>query len=74
MSRRRGRKLMGEIFPEQEYRLNLLPPSHPVWRAEEPVDPDYVKELYGIDVGFRDPSGNPIEVKGFASMEGVFKG
>jgi len=23
---------------------------------------------------FRDPSGNPIEVKGFAAMEGVFKG
>jgi extradiol dioxygenase family protein len=23
---------------------------------------------------FRDPSGNPIEVKGFATMEGVFKG
>lgn len=47
------RKLMSEIFPEREYKLSLLPPNHPVWRAEEPVDPDYVKELYGIDVGCR---------------------
>ncbi len=47
------RKLMSEIFPEQEYRLNLLPASHPVWRAEEPIDPEYLRKLYGIDVGCR---------------------
>jgi hypothetical protein len=47
------RKLMTRIFPEPEYRLYLLPPEHPVWHAEEAVDPDSMPPLYGIDIGCR---------------------
>ena len=47
------RQLMTEVFPEQEYRLRLLPPEHPIWRAEMPVDPQYARPLWGIDVGCR---------------------
>jgi hypothetical protein len=47
------RQLMSEIFPEQEYQLRLLPPEHPIWRVEEPVNPEYVRPLWGIDVGCR---------------------
>ncbi len=47
------RKLMHEVFPEQEYKLRLLPKEHPIWRAEEPVDPQYVRPLWGIDIGCR---------------------
>jgi hypothetical protein len=41
------RALVAEIFPET--RLRLLPPDHPVWYAEERVDPKYVRPLWGID-------------------------
>ncbi len=47
------RALMEEIFPEPEYRLHLLPPEHPVWRAEMKVDPKYLKPLWGIEYGCR---------------------
>jgi hypothetical protein len=47
------RKLMHEVFPEQEYKLRLLPKEHPIWHAEEPVDPQYVRPLWGIDIGCR---------------------
>jgi Domain of unknown function (DUF4159) len=47
------RQLMNEIFPGNEYKLKLLPPSHPVWHAEETVRPEYIRELWGIDVGCR---------------------
>jgi len=61
------RRLMQLVFPEPEYRLNLLPPEHPVWFAEEPVDPGQLRPLYGIDYGCRtsvvyaplDPAGSP---------------
>ncbi|MGE0758395.1 MAG: DUF4159 domain-containing protein [Pirellulaceae bacterium] len=41
------RALVKRIFPDSP--LRLLPPDHPVWFAEQPVDPDYIKPLYGID-------------------------
>jgi hypothetical protein len=41
------RQLMKELFPESE--LRLLPPDHPVWFAEEKVNPKYIKPLYGLD-------------------------
>ena len=44
---------MSEVFPEPEYKLRLLPPEHPIWHAEEPVDPQYVRPLWGIDIGCR---------------------
>jgi hypothetical protein len=50
---RRFRQLVGEIFPEPEYRLNLLPPEHPAWHAEELVPPELHRPLLGIDYGCR---------------------
>ncbi|HJN11859.1 MAG TPA: DUF4159 domain-containing protein [Pirellulaceae bacterium] len=39
--------LMKELFKDSS--LQLLPPEHPVWYAEEKVDPDYLRPLYGVD-------------------------
>ena len=50
---RRFRQLVGEIFPEPEYRLNLLPPEHPAWNAEEIVPPGLQRPLMGVDYGCR---------------------
>ena len=47
------RKLLERVFPEPEYRLQLLPPEHPIWRTEEKVNPDYTRPIYGIDFGCR---------------------
>jgi hypothetical protein len=47
------RKLMLRIFPEPEYRLRVLSPEHPIWRAEELVDPGQIRPLLGIEFGCR---------------------
>ena len=47
------RALMKRVFPEPEYELRMLPPEHPVWRAEEPISPAHVRPLWGINVGCR---------------------
>jgi len=47
------RRLMELAFPEPEYRLALLPPEHPIWRAERPVDPEHLRPLWGIEFGCR---------------------
>lgn len=47
------RKLMERVFPEREYRLQVLPPEHSIWRAEELVEPDQVRPLLGIEFGCR---------------------
>lgn len=47
------KQLMARVFPEPEYRLYLLPPEHPIWHAEETIDPDRMPPLYGIDIGCR---------------------
>jgi Domain of unknown function (DUF4159) len=47
------RALINRMFPEPEHKLHLLPPEHAVWTAEEPVDPRYVRPLWGVDVGCR---------------------
>jgi hypothetical protein len=44
---REFRRLMQEMFPDNP--LRLLPPDHPVWYAEQKVDPEYVGPLWGID-------------------------
>lgn len=44
-------QLMAKVYPEQE--LRLLPPEHPAWYAEERIDPQHLRELWGIDVGYR---------------------
>jgi len=41
------RELMEDFFPTSP--LRLLPPEHPIWYAEQKVDPKYVRPLYGID-------------------------
>ena len=41
------RLLLQELFPESS--LRLLPPEHPVWFAEGPVDDKYLRKLYGVD-------------------------
>lgn len=50
---RRLRQLVGEIFPEPEYKLHLLPPEHPAWHAEEIVPPELHRPLLGVDYGCR---------------------
>ncbi|MBS0209160.1 MAG: DUF4159 domain-containing protein [Planctomycetes bacterium] len=47
------RALVKRMFPEVEHELRLLPPEHPIWTAEERVDSNYLKPLWGIDVGCR---------------------
>ncbi len=47
------RKLMKRVFPEPEYALRLLPPEHPVWRAEERVPAEHIRPLLGIEFGCR---------------------
>ena len=49
----RLRQLVTEIFPEPEYRLQLLPPEHPAWHAEQVVPPELHRPLMGIDYGCR---------------------
>ena len=50
---RRFRQLVGEIFPEPEYGLHLLPPEHPAWHAEALVPPELHRPLLGVDYGCR---------------------
>jgi len=45
------RKLMALTFPEPEYRLRLIDPSHPVWHAERKVFSP--RRLEGIEFGCR---------------------
>jgi len=47
------RQLMKRMFPEPDYELHLLDRDHPVWTIEEPVDPEHVRPLWGIDFGCR---------------------
>jgi hypothetical protein len=47
------RELMQLVFPEPEYKLRLLELEHPIWYAEEKVDPKQVRPIYGIDFGCR---------------------
>ncbi|NBV46207.1 MAG: DUF4159 domain-containing protein [Planctomycetia bacterium] len=50
---RKFRQLVGEIFPEPEYDLHLLPPEHPAWHAEEVVPAELQRPLLGVDYGCR---------------------
>ncbi|MHC4179942.1 MAG: DUF4159 domain-containing protein, partial [Planctomycetota bacterium] len=47
------RDLMTKVFKEPEYRLELLDKQHPIWHAEEKVDPKYQRDLLGIEFGCR---------------------
>jgi hypothetical protein len=46
-------ELMKLVFPEAEYRLQLLEPEHPVWYAEEKIPADLMRPLYGVESGCR---------------------
>jgi len=41
------RELMRELFPDSS--LRLLPQDHPIWFAEERVNPKYIRPLLGIE-------------------------
>ena len=49
----RMRQLVGQIFPEPEYQLHLLPPEHPAWHAEKVVPAEDHRPLLGVDYGCR---------------------
>ncbi len=61
------RQLMKLVFPEPEYKLNLLEPEHPIWRAEEDIRPSQMRPLLGVEFGCRtsvvyappDPKADP---------------
>ena len=40
-------------FPEPEYKLDLLPSNHSIWRTEEAVPADQQRMLLGIEYGCR---------------------
>ncbi len=46
------KRLVKEIFPEDEYRLRPLSPEHPVWRAKHLLNPE-IHPLWGIEHGCR---------------------
>ncbi|MCE5269255.1 MAG: DUF4159 domain-containing protein [Planctomycetaceae bacterium] len=47
------RELMRQVFPEPEYKLRLLEPEHPIWYAEEKIDPAQMRPVWGIESGCR---------------------
>ena len=47
------RKLIAELFPGPDAKLSPLPPSHPIWRMERPIDPASAPMLWGVDVSCR---------------------
>ncbi|MDO5553788.1 MAG: DUF4159 domain-containing protein [Planctomycetia bacterium] len=47
------RDLMREVLPDQGNELRLLDVDHPIWSAERPIDPAFLRPVYGIDFGCR---------------------
>ncbi len=47
------RTLMKDVFPEPEYKLQLIDRDHPIWYAEEKVDPAQLRPLWGVEFGCR---------------------
>jgi hypothetical protein len=46
------RRLIKEVFPEEEYQLKKLPPDHPIWRSKHILSPE-IHPLWGIEHGCR---------------------
>jgi hypothetical protein len=42
-----------QVFPEPEYKLHLLDPSHPIWHFDEKVAEDQQRPIWGVDFGCR---------------------
>ena len=47
------RQLVKLMFPEGDYQLSEMPPEHPIWRAEIPIDPVFVRPVFTLDYGCR---------------------
>lgn len=49
------RHLIEAVFPESEYKLEQITPSHPIWRMEKLVRPNspYAGQLWGVEYGCR---------------------
>ncbi len=47
------RELMQQVFAEPEYKLQLLDRDHPIWHAEQTIDPQQWRPLEGIEFGCR---------------------
>ncbi|MCL2742337.1 MAG: DUF4159 domain-containing protein [Planctomycetaceae bacterium] len=47
------RELTKLMFPEPDYELRLLESSHPIWAAETPIEPEFLRPLEGISFGCR---------------------
>ncbi len=47
------RDLMLQVFPEPEYKLRPLEPEHPIWYAEEKIEPRQMRPVWGIESGCR---------------------
>ena len=47
------RAFMQMVFPEPGYELTLLEKSHPIWTAEQMIDPDHLRPIEGIHYGCR---------------------
>lgn len=47
------RDLMERVFPEPGYELTLLESTHPIWRAEVPIDSEQLRPIEGINFGCR---------------------
>jgi len=47
------RALMRRVFPEPGYELTLLERAHPIWTAEQAIDPEHIRPIEGIHYGCR---------------------
>lgn len=47
------RALVRDIYPEPENQLELLPPDHPIWFAEAPIDAAHMPQLWGVQASCR---------------------
>jgi len=47
------RSLMARVFPEPGYELTLLDRAHPIWSAEQTIDPAHIRPLEGVHYGCR---------------------
>jgi hypothetical protein len=62
------RALMQKVFPEPGYELTLLDRAHPIWSAEQAIDPDHIRPLEGIQYGCRTSVIYIPEVEGKPSL------
>jgi hypothetical protein len=59
---------MQRVFPEPGYELTLLEQAHPIWSAEQAIDPDHIRPIEGIQYGCRTSVVYIPEVEGRPSL------